>query len=42
MTVLVSTVKLSSAISCDFPRENEELQLEQELSRQSNSRIGTT
>jgi hypothetical protein len=27
---------------CDFPRENEELQLEQELSRQSDSKIGTT
>jgi hypothetical protein len=33
--------RLSSAI-CDFPRENEELQLEQELSRQSDSKIGTT
>jgi hypothetical protein len=27
---------------CDFPRENEELQLEQELSRQSDSKIGAT
>jgi hypothetical protein len=27
---------------CNFPRENEELQLEQELSRQGNSKIGTT
>jgi hypothetical protein len=32
---------ICSAI-CDFPRENEELQLEQELSRQSDSKIGTT
>jgi hypothetical protein len=34
-------VELAGAI-CDFPRENEELQLEQELSRQSDSKIGTT
>ena len=27
---------------CNFPRENEELPLEQELSRQGNSKIGTT
>jgi hypothetical protein len=27
---------------CNFPRENEELSLEQELSRQGNSKIGTT
>jgi hypothetical protein len=27
---------------CNFPRENEELQLEQELSRQSDSGIGAT
>jgi hypothetical protein len=33
--------EVSTAI-CDFPRENEELQLEQELSRQGNSKIGTT
>jgi hypothetical protein len=32
----------SSPAICDFPRENEELQLEQELSRQSDSKIGTT
>jgi hypothetical protein len=32
----------TSCAICDFPRENEELQLEQELSRQSDSKIGTT
>jgi hypothetical protein len=32
---------IGSAI-CDFPRENEELQLEQELCRQNDSKIGTT
>jgi hypothetical protein len=31
----------ASAI-CNFLRENEELQLEQELDRQSGSKIGTT
>jgi hypothetical protein len=33
--------RLFAAI-CNFPRVNEELQLEQELPRQSDSKIGTT
>jgi hypothetical protein len=33
---------LRKSAICNFPRENEELQLEQELSRQSDSKIGTT
>jgi hypothetical protein len=40
--VIKPAFRRSSCAICDFPRENGELQLEQELSRQSDSKIGTT